>query len=378
MYSILFLVVFVLLEYTCFSLIPIIFRKNTYVSKKTYLKRTEIDDDYIDTSEIDRAIREEGIMKQACRIPFVQISEVSAVKLVDELNLNGVTRINNVLNLEDTKLLLTCINEQLKLSIETVGTIYKENNEFAISKAQDNRWDLKLHLSDTIHEIMEIILLPGSLLGDTIYNLVGNDAYITELAAFVTINGASRQIIHSDTFWTKLPSLYTCTIAMQDVSELMGPTVFIPATHTEEIFLQRVTEYMEDDIDQDSQLLNLPHTLSMLDEGSAAIYDSRLLHCGGANRSKIPRVLFYFTISNPAMTRITDEEEAFNNNNEDNNIDKDNNNILKNDNKVLYEDPEGIFEDVKKIKASSSIRNENKGYKLSDFRKKNSNISIVL
>ena len=58
---------------------------------------------------------------------------------------------------------------------------------------------------------------------------------------------------------------------------------------------------MEDNIDdQDSELLTLPHTLSLLSEGHAALYDSRILHCGGANRSKIPRVLFYFTISNPA------------------------------------------------------------------------------
>ena len=33
--------------------------------------------------------------------------------------------------------------------------------------------------------------------------------------------------------------------------------------------------------------------------GDAALYDGRLLHCGGANRADVPRVLFYLTFRNP-------------------------------------------------------------------------------
>ena len=43
--------------------------------------------------------------------------------------------------------------------------------------------------------------------------------------------------------------------------------------------------------------LRKPHMLSLLSQGSAALFDSRLLHCGGANRSNRPRVIFYFTIA---------------------------------------------------------------------------------
>ena len=66
-------------------------------------------------------------------------------------------------------------------------------------------------------------------------------------------------------------------------------------------------EYMSED---ESALLSRPHMLSVLLSGSAALYDSRLLHCGGANRSQRPRVLFYFTVSNPDHDdESTDGEE---------------------------------------------------------------------
>lgn len=121
----------------------------------------------------------------------------------------------------------------------------------------------------------------------------------------------------------------------------MGPTVFILGTHTEEVYLERVTEFMEEGYmeDKDSKLLLLPHTLSVIDEGSAAVYDSRLLHCGGANRSFKQRVLFYFTVSNP---KKQDGEDLF--------------------------DPEGILDDDKQNIFDSSIRKENMGFTLKDFR----------
>lgn len=61
--------------------------------------------------------------------------------------------------------------------------------------------------------------------------------------------------------------------------------------------------------DDDSALLDRPHTLSLLTSGSAALYDSRLLHCGGANRSPRTRVLFYFTMSSAAHEQEGEDEE---------------------------------------------------------------------
>ena len=47
-------------------------------------------------------------------------------------------------------------------------------------------------------------------------------------------------------------------------------------------------------------LRSTPHVLSTLRVGDAAVYDSRVLHLGGANRSAGPRVLLYLTVLDPA------------------------------------------------------------------------------
>ena len=74
---------------------------------------------------------------------------------------------------------------------------------------------------------MKALLCHGSKLGETLHDLVGRNACIVELAAFITTEDARRQIIHSDTFWSETSSAFTCTVALQDIDEEMGPTVFI-------------------------------------------------------------------------------------------------------------------------------------------------------
>jgi len=41
--------------------------------------------------------------------------------------------------------------------------------------------------------------------------------------------------------------------------------------------------------------------LGTLAKGCCSIYDSRLLHCGSANRGKDSRAIFYFSFRNPAV-----------------------------------------------------------------------------
>ena len=106
-------------------------------------------------------------------------------------------------------------------------------------------------------------------------------------------------------------------MALQDIDPSMGPTVFIPNSITEDVYIQRVYDHW-------SEPLKHPHVWSDLEAGNschsrnkasranyshedcntfthigdAAIYDSRILHCGSANRSvnRPARILFYFTI----------------------------------------------------------------------------------
>jgi len=320
-------------------------QSRTRFNRIKYLSSNGAADFYMeDTDEINRAKREEQTMLLAQRIKFEEIPFVSVAGLVGELRSRGVVRINDLLSSDEMLDLLRSVNEQWAYSVSQVVEINERNNYFSNSKSQVNRWDCKLLYSDVIDRTMRSLLRSGSLLGDTLHDMMGNDGRITELAAFITTPGSGRQIVHSDTSWSNDFS-YTCTVALQDVDETMGPTVFIPSTHTEEVYLERVTEFMNEEYMtvKDSKLLDLPHTLSMLNAGSVAVYDSRLLHCGSANRSANTRVLFYFTISSPLSTDEEDFDKIF--------------------------DPDGIISDERICKSrDSSISRENIGYTLKQFR----------
>jgi len=303
-------------------------------------------------SDDELSLREEETMSRAPQSNLRQMADVTVASLVSEMESNGVSRIDSLLTESQTKEILAFINAELSLSIKAVGDLSLENDYFSLSKAQSNRWDLKLPMaivadSGVLGRTMNILCKEGTLLGDTLQSIVGKQGRIHELAAFVTVSGATRQIIHTDSSWTALPSLFTCTISLQDIDVDMGPTVFIPGSHTEDAHLVRMEEFMMEDIDsKDSSLLDLPHELSMLRAGDAALYDSRILHCGGANRS-VPneaRVLLYFSVA----TELSDE------------------NVSMDESFDLDQEMQGAR---LKRERDASLRTASRGLALSDFRR---------
>ena len=299
-------------------------------------------------SDDELSTREEDTMSRAPQSNLRQMTDVTVASLVSEMESKGVSRIDSLLTESQTREMLEFINAELSLSIKTVDDFSVENDNFSLSKAQYNRWDLKLPIADgaILDRTMKILCKEGSLLGDTLQKIVGTQGRIHELAAFVTVSGATRQIIHTDSSWTALPSLFTCTISLQDIDIDMGPTVFIPGSHTEDAHLVRMEEFMLNDIDsKDSILLDLPHELSMLRAGDAALYDSRILHCGGANRSmpNKARVLLYFSVA----TQLSDESLSMD---------------------ELF-DPDQEMEGARLTRErDASLRTASKGLALSDFR----------
>ena len=88
--------------------------------------------------------------------------------------------------------------------------------------------------------------------------------------------------------------LYTFFIALQDVDDDMGHTVFLPKTHSPAAHAL----WNEGDLRQRQSFIRSSDAVqSALGKGDASIFDSRLLHCGRENTSLKQRVLFYFTIS---------------------------------------------------------------------------------
>ena len=257
--------------------------------------------------ELDnRAVEEENLMRSAPQSLLVQMKGATSTSLTNELKSNGVARIDRVISTDTCKELLEFVRTELASSLESTERKELEvESIFSSSLSAENRWDFKLPPSNIVFSALKILLKEGSLVGDTLIALLGPDAELFELAAFVTVKGAGRQVMHSDTLWSKLPCLFTCTLALQDVTPEMGPTVFIPASHTREV--HRVFDNSKK---VNSFLQSTPHLLSTLSTGSVAIYDSRTLHCGGANRGDQPRVLMYFTFTNPAGMR--DDSDSWN------------------------------------------------------------------
>ena len=115
-----------------------------------------------------------------------------------------------------------------------------------------------------------------------------------ELAALVSEPGAGPQATHADTVWDADPCLYTAFVALQDVSETMGPTRFFPGTHGS----ADAQDIVDDEDEGPGYLGGRESRVALLDAGAAALYDGRLLHCGGPNGGET-RVLFYVTFRHP-------------------------------------------------------------------------------
>ncbi|EOD13532.1 hypothetical protein EMIHUDRAFT_212638 [Emiliania huxleyi CCMP1516] len=166
-----------------------------------------------------------------------------------------------------------------------------------------NRWDLKLDLSE--HPVAEALRQLLDALGPALVAALGRGAQLFELGALVADAGAPRQPVHPDTPYSRSISVATCMLALQDVDLSMGPTHFLPRTHTER---ERSASWGRDPTDDDeiaaaleSSSTRIPAAalrrrgIPLLRCGDALLFDARTLHCGGAHVGKrgARRILFY-------------------------------------------------------------------------------------
>ncbi|GKY90696.1 hypothetical protein MPSEU_000043000 [Mayamaea pseudoterrestris] len=208
---------------------------------------------------------------------------------------------------------------------------------FANVLLQNKRCDLKLPLlvdnaaDDDLDSTVVVQalyeLLVASPVGATMNSLLGPDAVLQELSCLTSDPGSDRQVVHPDTpcrtgndGTNDEAVLYTCFVALQDVRADMGPTTWLPKTHTYEIHQVFQDDFVPttnskfatvgDDnsnhnistMSPKNQLLqSQPIVLGMLPKGSCGIFDSRLLHCGGANTSETSRSIFYVSFKHPSV-----------------------------------------------------------------------------
>jgi ectoine hydroxylase-related dioxygenase (phytanoyl-CoA dioxygenase family) len=188
---------------------------------------------------------------------------------------------------------------------------------FADVLLRKDRCDLTMPLGqddaivDSLNEVLR-----ESAAGQTIKAILGKGSVLYELSCLISDPGSQRQNIHPDTPYLegKDAVLYTCFIALQDIRPDMGPTTWLPGTHTAEAHeaFQDSNASGGAESRKDVLIRTNPSVLGLLPKGCCAIFDSRCLHCGTANRSDDDsRALFYFSFKdknvgypgNPASIR---------------------------------------------------------------------------
>ncbi len=234
---------------------------------------------------------------------LLQDQAKSHAKVLQE---QGVVRIDSVLSGERADALRERVYALRKESEALVqeGQLMQKDR-FADVLLTHNRRDMTLPIgpewaADTLANI-----LLESPVGKTLEILLGKKALLREWSCLMSDPGSQRQVAHPDTPWQQEPVLYTCFVALQDITPNMGPTTWLPQTHTQEMHQRFQDESMmtgKDQSPKDQLLATQPSVLGTLPKGACAIFDSRLLHCGGANQSETSRALMYCSFQNPKVT----------------------------------------------------------------------------
>lgn len=242
---------------------------------------------------------------------------------------DGIVRIDKVLapELADALQEYLCdLRLRARADIET-GKITDSQQRFADVLLNQNRCDLKIPLGpkpvdDALHHVLSTSGIVREVMEHVFdsYDGTGKDAELWELNCFMSNSGARRQLVHADNVCLEPvlglkneqePIVLTCFIALEDVDQTMGPTVWMPGTHT----LEAHNRFFETGIDEastrtdsfspkDTILKSSKSVVGTIPKGSCVVFDPRVLHCAGGNFCSDPqktRSLFYLSFKNPKI-----------------------------------------------------------------------------
>eukprot|EP00601_Ochromonadales_sp_CCMP2298_P024834 CAMPEP_0173272696 /NCGR_PEP_ID=MMETSP1143-20121109/1501_1 /TAXON_ID=483371 /ORGANISM="non described non described, Strain CCMP2298" /LENGTH=302 /DNA_ID=CAMNT_0014209371 /DNA_START=33 /DNA_END=938 /DNA_ORIENTATION=+ len=209
---------------------------------------------------------------------------------IEVLARDGVVRLDNLLSLELCGRCREHINSALA-RVEAGADQFIDGQEtgFGNVDSKECRWDMYLDHEGAIEESLSSILHPTADAGVFFERLFGGqDSEFYELSSLISDPSALSQRVHTDTTHQPKCPLYTVFVALQDISSDMGPTVFIPGTHTSEAHSSLRHN-------RDQFLASASYKRALLRAGDAVVMDSRAMHCGDGN-SESRRVLMYFTL----------------------------------------------------------------------------------
>jgi hypothetical protein len=251
-----------------------------------------------------------GVMDEGTRL---------AVEQAKVMKRDGVLRINNALSAEVASKLRQHILDQQTIAVkETERDARASKQYFGVEQSRKNRCDMHLSLSrggiqttsgensdsageeNILADALQELLSSGGTLRPLYEALVSTEGEFYELAGIITNPGSNRQMVHPDLPFQKNSPLYVIFLALQDVTDDMGPTSFLLKSHTE----KTINIFDSGDMEaKDEQLRKADCQLSTLKNGDAVVFDARILHCGGANDVDKggTRVMLNFSFRNPKV-----------------------------------------------------------------------------
>jgi ectoine hydroxylase-related dioxygenase (phytanoyl-CoA dioxygenase family) len=215
------------------------------------------------------------------------------------LKQDGVVLLKDALSVSSAATLREEIIERRSKAYAAVNDGEDWRLYFADVLLKSSRCDLLLPLNKGMQRALQE-LLKNSKLANVLVSTIGEDATLYELSALISEPGAPRQPVHPDNPHQENPPLLTCFVALQDISASMGPTTFLPKTHTAAAHAE-----FDDHVNQRDSMLEIrPNVVALLKAGDVALFDSRTMHCGGANDINLgsSRAVLYLSFRNPRAT----------------------------------------------------------------------------
>ncbi|CAJ1947109.1 unnamed protein product [Cylindrotheca closterium] len=234
---------------------------------------------------------------------------------------DGVLRINNVLSPDVCdKLRQYMLDQQTLVESETASNPQASKIYYGVEQTRKNRADMHLTLTkggvkltdgnsddestaddeNVLAEALQELLSSDGTLRPIYEALVSKEGEFYELAGIITKPGSYRQMVHPDLPFQDNAPLYVIFLALQDVTEEMGPTSFLLKSHVK----KAIEIFDGGDMDaKDDQLRKADCRFATLSKGAAVLFDARVLHCGGANDidKGATRVMLNFSFRNPKV-----------------------------------------------------------------------------
>lgn len=204
---------------------------------------------------------------------------------------------------------------------------------------RDLRTDLKLDLCSPVVEALNCFV---ARCGPLLTAVTDGETRVVELAAISSEAGALAQPVHADTTHgvmrvldgghalaaateasllagsddedaeedmervvrtvaTATAMIFTSLIALQDIDADMGPTQVWPATHTMEHHCTLWNNIGKLNNWEADKVFGIEHKKMTLSCGDLVLYDSRVMHCGGANTSDRRRSVLCVSAMGPGI-----------------------------------------------------------------------------